>query len=394
MNAMQQGVVTLLRSAITGEVLPLPEDFDIEAAYPVVRAHQIATTIYEAAARCGISQQHPAMQKLFQHYCKSLQVSGRQLRSLEQICSAFSAAGIDYMLLKGSILKKLYPKPEMRMMGDADVLIRLEQYEAIVPVMEQLGFQLMKETGHELTWVSGALEVELHKSLFPPAADDFHAYYGDGWSMAKRAEGSQHVMSAEDSYIFIFTHFVKHFRSSGIGCRQVMDLWVYRRANPDMDEAYIISVLEKIHLRAFYENMLRTISAWFEDGAEDDQVQLITDVIFSSGSWGSTRTRTLAAGVRDAKRSGRRFKGKTAYVLRRIFPGVDSLRMRYPVLKKAPYLLPGVWLYFLVSKSLFTKGAWHRHMDNLSALTRENVETHSQMLRFVGLDDQGEDMSV
>ena len=37
-------------------------------------------------------------------------------------------------------MKALYPAPELRVMGDADVLIRLEQYEKIVPLMEKMGF--------------------------------------------------------------------------------------------------------------------------------------------------------------------------------------------------------------------------------------------------------------
>lgn len=386
MNVMQQGIVTLLRSAITGEVLALPEGFDIEKAYPVIKAHQIASMIYDAAVRCGVSPQHPVIQNLFQHYCKSIQVSSRQMRSLKQLCAAFDAGGIDYMLLKGSILKGLYPKPEMRMMGDADVLIRMEQYGEIIPIVEKLGFQPKSETEHEMTWTSGSLELELHKCLFPPSADDFYAYFGNGWSLAKRKNGMQNVMTTEDSFIYIFTHFVKHYRGAGIGCRHVMDLWVYLRENPNMDEAYIKVVLDKMHLRTFYENMRRTIAAWFEHGAEDDKVKLITEVVFASGSWGTAQKGTLASGVRDMKRTQQRFKGRTAYILRRIFPGVEFLKATYPVLKKAPYLLPAVWLHFLVSKSLFTKGSWRKHMNNLSVLTRENVETHSQMLEFVGLD--------
>ena len=37
MNTMQQGVITLLRSAITGEKLPLPGGFDLEAVYPELK---------------------------------------------------------------------------------------------------------------------------------------------------------------------------------------------------------------------------------------------------------------------------------------------------------------------------------------------------------------------
>ena len=42
-----------------------------------------------------------------------------------------------FELIKSSIpSKKLYPKPELRVMGDADILIREEQYDKIKPVMD------------------------------------------------------------------------------------------------------------------------------------------------------------------------------------------------------------------------------------------------------------------
>ena len=39
-----------------------------------------------------------------------------------------------------------------------------------------------------------------------------------------------------------------------------------------------------------------------------------------------------------------------------------------------------------INRALFTKGSWKKHSHNLSLLTKENVETHRQMLEFVGLD--------
>lgn len=386
MNLTQKGVVALLKAAITGEKVPLPEGFDLGEAIRLTGPHHIGAMVYEGATRCGIDPQTPAMQKLFQHYCKAVQISRRQMRELERVFAAFDADGIDYMPLKGSVIKALYPKPELRTMGDADVLIRLAQYQQIIPIMQALGFEADKETEHELVWRTGALMLELHKCLIPEATSDYYTCYGDGWLRAQCTAGSRYAFSPEDTFIFLFAHFAKHYRTSGIGCRHLVDLWVFLRAHPELDEAYVQQVLDKLYLGAFYRNIRRTIAMWFEDGDADDAVDLITEVIFANGSWGTAEQAIVAAGVRDIQRADQKFQGKTAYIIRRLFPGKEYLQMNYPILKKAPYLLPGVWVYFLISRTLFTKGAWRKHSRNLSALTKENVETHRQMLDFVGLD--------
>lgn len=386
MNEAQRGIVALLKSAVTGEKADLPDGFDLEQAAGIVLSHHCSTLVWKGALQSGFDPQKPFMQKLFQYYCKAVQVNRRQMRELERIFTAFDEHGIDYMPLKGCILKKLYPAPEMRMMGDADILIRLEQYERIIPVLQELGLQEKQETEHELVWASDALKVELHKWLIAPSGSEFPTYFGNGWPLAKRAEGCRHAMTPEDTFVYLFTHFTKHYRGSGIGCRHLVDLWVYLRAHPGLDEARVREALALLHLERFYQNVRRTISVWFEDGDGDETTRLITEFLFSSGSWGSQEQGTLASGVRNMQQPDHKLQGKAAYILKRIFPDVSYLRLNYPVLKKAPYLLPGVWVHFLVSRVFFTRSAWKKHARNLSVLTKENLDSHRQMLERVGLD--------
>ena len=49
MNITYQGILVLLRSAITGEKLALPEGFDLAAAYGDIRRHQLVPLAYEGA---------------------------------------------------------------------------------------------------------------------------------------------------------------------------------------------------------------------------------------------------------------------------------------------------------------------------------------------------------
>ena len=387
MNTMQTGVITLLKSAVTQQSYQLPDEFDLEAAYPKLKRHHMAATIFDGAVLCGIPQEKPVMQRLVQSSCKSLLVSERQMRVTNRICAAFDQHGIDYMPLKGCRMKLLYPRPELRMMGDVDILVRMEQYDRIKPIMKSLGLAEGDVTDHELHWRSKNLLVELHSRLIPSYNKDFYAYFGDGWKLAVRQEGTRYAMTPEDEMVFLFTHFAKHYRDGGIGCRYVLDLWVFLRNNPDMDEEKVQQELEKLQLREFYENIRQLIRVWFEGAPSDEKIDFITDFIFASGSWGSADSKVTSIGVRDRHHKGN-FRAKLVYILRHVFPGVRTLRGKYRVLQRAPWMLPLVWIYRPFYKLLNKqeRASVRRHAIGMKNLTPEKLETRQQALNYVGLD--------
>lgn len=386
MNTLQQGITTLLRCAITGERLPLPEGFELEAALEDIRRHSMVTLVYEGALNCGIDAKSPVMQELFQKYLRAYMKSEGQVKLIGKIFSAFDEQGIDYMPLKGSKMKALYPKPELRIMGDADILIRMEQYERIIPIMESLGFTAGVESDHELIWKSKALFLELHKRLIPSYNEDFYAYFGDGWQLAKQKNGTRYSMTPEDEMVYLFTHFAKHYRDGGIGCRHVVDLWVFLRSRPDMDEAAVKAELEKMQLLVFYENIRNLMSVWFEGARSDEKMDFITDFIFTSGDWGRAETRFASQMVKKSKHSALSFNGKLMYTWGVLFPSVKSMEQKYTVLKKAPWLLPAVWVYRPVYKLLFEREAFGRQKKKIGMADQKQVDTRRQVLNYVGLD--------
>lgn len=386
MKELYKGIITLLKSAILQQSMPLPEDFQLEEAAKLIKTHQMTTLIYEGALCCGISQQEPFLRKLFAPYCKMLQISERQLQALNRLYRAFEEYNIDYMPLKGSKMKALYPKPELRVMGDADILIRTEQYDSIRSVMQSLQFTEGEETVHELVWKSDALYLELHKHLIPSYNRDFYGYFGEGWARAKLLRGTQYTMTPEDEFIFLFTHFAKHYRDGGIGCRHVVDLWVYLRAYPELDLDYIQKELKKLQLLDFYRNIRRLISTWFEDQESDPKTDFLTEFIFASGSFGQIENRVLSRAVRDANHSVLGFSGKLLYFWNLAFPGTEILQGKYTILKKHPCLLPLVWLIRPFYKVFFERSPLKTQLRNLAAVDQQGVDHHQKMLHYVGLD--------
>lgn len=385
MTELQQGILTLIKSAILDRPFPLPSGFSLAEVPELCRAHEITPMVCEGAVNCGIHTQ-PGFRTLFQESCQHLLLSERQGVAIQSICRTFDKNGIDYMPVKGCLMKRRYPKHEFRPMSDADILVRTNQYDKIRPLMKELGFFEGVESNHEYIWLSRSLNVELHKRLVPSYNKDYYAYFGDGWRLATQRKGTRYAMTPEDEFIYLFVHLAKHYRDGGIGCRQMVDLWVHRRSFPDLDEPYLRRELKKLQLLEFYENILRTLAVWFEDGPADEITRCITDFIFTSGAWGTEEDHMLSEAVREQKMAGSVLGGKLASGIKLVFPPYSGMAMHFPVLKKVPILLPVMWpvrwleLLFVRRKSALKKGALIR------TATAERVQTYQERLNYVGLD--------
>ncbi|MBR3927417.1 MAG: nucleotidyltransferase family protein [Clostridia bacterium] len=388
MDTIHRGIITLLKSAITGEKLSLPEGFDIEKAYAKIKSHHVIPLAYTGAVNCGIDQSHPVMHKLFQGYLKAMQISQRQMRDLRRVFEAFEEQKIDFLPLKGCNMKEKYPRPELRMMGDADILIREKQYKRIKPIMSGLGFQEGIIGPQHVQWESSSLCVELHNSLFGKKETKVHDYFKNPWSYAKPQRGTRYAMSEEDMLVYQFAHFARHYRSSGIGCRHVTDLWVFFRSYPNLNEAIIREKLEKMRLWTFFNHIRRLIDVWFENAEADDQTEFITRSVFTGGSWGSSRNHVLSESARRMGSSDSVFKAKLKYLRETFFPGLDDMRYRYSVLHKAPYLLPVMWFVRIFSRITTLSEDIKKQRNMLHTLNEPALLERKRALEYVGLMDE------
>lgn len=385
MKKFQREYIGLIQAAFTGTPIELSPDFDWEKAVNLSKKHNIAPIIFYGAVSCNISKENEYMRELYQLTLQSLKISLRQTHEIKQIESAFEKEGIDYMPLKGTILKTVYPKPEMRTMGDADVLIRLEQYSQIQEIMTSLGFEFQYESDHELVWKKPSLFLELHKSIMTTYNKDFYHHFGSGWKIANRLPNCcRHEMSAEDFYIFIFVHFTKHYRISGIGIKHLIDLWVYANANPGLDWSHIENELKKMNLHKFYLNVKKTISAWFECKCETEITDLITNVIFNSGQYGSMDMAIVNRSLRNGDDSALKIKCKR--ILSTVFLPYSVMKVKYEVLKKAPILLPFAWVIRCFDVLFNQKNHLNRYMKRMNQINSKQVNENKLALHVVGLD--------
>lgn len=386
MDNFHSDVIKLINSAINDETCELSDEFNICEVRKLAKRHQIVTLVYYGLVKCGISADLPIMQEMFLDVAKDIVVNARQKNELNKLFENFNNHKIDYMPLKGVLLKELYPKDEMRPMGDADILINTEQYDQIKPIMLSLGYNEKVESDHELIWTKPELYVELHKRIISSYNKDFYEYFGDGWKFAKKCNGTCYSMTTEDQFIYLFTHFAKHYRGTGIGLRHIVDLCVYRKSNPEMDDTYVKSQLKKFQLDAFYENILRTLLVWFDGAKEDSVTEFITSVILNNGVYGNKQANILATALKESKETGNSKQVRIKRILGNAFPPYSIMSEKFPVLKKVSILLPVFWLVRIINTFLFKRKQLSGKIYEYKTISSEQIEGYKEGLNFVGLD--------
>lgn len=385
MTITQKGLLVLIKSALTGETLALPEDFSLEQADPIIQSQSLLPLAYQGAYNCGIPLDAEIMIRYKKQYYAILLQHERQMQAVQQIYDAFEKNGIDYMPLKGCILKDLYPQPEMRIMGDADILIRLEQYDKIRPIMKELGFQYQSESDHDFSWVRSELHVELHKSLLPPKKEAFYDYTVNGWELAVSENGCRYTMHPEDIFIYLFVHMTKHYHRRGIGSRQFLDLFLLRHAYPQMEEAYIEKEMDRIHLLEFYQNVSALLNCWFDEMPANEITEAMTQYIFSGGNWGiyERYLQTREATARANPNSPGNAKGT---VLRKmLFPPLQEMQSLYRTLVKLPYLLPFFWVFRGFQLFFRNPALIVRKIYLIRHISADESDARLEELNFVGL---------
>lgn len=385
MEEFKRNLVSIIQAAFSGKAFDVSPDFNWENAIRVANKHAIVPIVYYGALACRDSKKEKYMDILHRLTLMNTMVSTRQMYEIVQIEKEFEAENISYMPLKGAILKKIYPKPEMRTMGDADILIKLEQYPKVKSIMEQRGFAFQHETDHELVWKKATLYLELHKSVMTSYNKDFYRYFGTGWEIAKNIpNSSRYEMSPEDFYIYAFVHFTKHYRISGIGIKHLIDLWVYTNAHPQLNWTYIENELEKMHLSEFHVNVRRTIDVWFNGDEETDVTDLITNVIFNSGQYGSAEMAIVNRSLQNGRDSALQIK--VARVFRCVFLPYSSMKEKYPILNNLPILLPVMWVVRCFEVLFRDKARLNGFLSRAKQIDNTQINENRQALNAVGLD--------
>ncbi|HEX9063427.1 MAG TPA: nucleotidyltransferase family protein [Clostridia bacterium] len=188
---------------------------------------------------------------------------------LKRLHETFDKEKIPAVFLKGIVLKKLYPQPELRCMRDIDIFVEPGKVDDATAVLAQLGYKVKdgeKEDhdGLHIVFIKdNSLSVELHYSLLHKAfmgRVNIDFWYEHIWSNIRTMEfeGTNfNVLSYDDEFINLIIHFATHMVYSGASLKQLYDILIFVNTySSSMDWNYICYALNNIGLLTFAKILL------------------------------------------------------------------------------------------------------------------------------------------
>lgn len=384
LTSFERDMISIIRAAIVGTEPNISENFDFDLAYGFSQKMQIAPLVC-----CGIEKLPNAFldtgsKKFLKSTISYSFYCDFQDKEIESILGEFDKQQIEYLRLKGTDIKRLYPRSELRLMSDADILIKKKQYKKIKAIMLSLGYKAVTESDHEYIWQKNGINIELHKRLIPSYNKDYYNYFGDGWRLAKPREDkpNEYVMSNEDNFIYLFTHYAKHYRDSGIGVKHLTDFYVFLNENKNLDWNYVNEELKVLQLYDFWQTTKNVLDVLFKNAECDEKSAFVIRRIFDGAAYGSYENHVLSDGVKASKSTK---NARMKKIWEGIFPSFSLLKIKHKFLKWLPFLLPLVWLCHWV-KTIFNPKKLARKRKELNTISSENIKTYQDELNYVGLD--------
>lgn len=333
-------------------------DLDINYLIKLCKNHSMLPLLYVALKHYNIELTLEQEKYLSKHYQNAIFVEAVQESEKNLILDLLCENHIKCMPMKGSLLKHLYPSPELRTMSDIDILFDTKRTKDVKKIMNSLGYKCDKAGGKDDEYHKPPfLNIEMHRIMVDEGHELIADYYNNIWDVIKPIkEGSLiYEMSLEDFYIHMVAHVARHYAVGGIGIRFVFDEWIYLKQYEDvLNFEYINSEFEKINLLKFAENFKNMTVKWFKGLETTDLEEDMSKYIFDSGTHGNL-VHEQSVKILLGKEGTNNFKSnKFLYVWKLIFPSFRYMKARNRILKKIPILLP----YFYVQRwcyALFKK---------------------------------------
>ena len=284
-----------------------------------------------------------------------------QLNSVQtELIAQLQARNIAVAVLKGLSVAWYYRHPDMRCLGDIDILIDKENVKETAEMLKSWGYT-QTHIGHVFhsSFEKDGVTVEVHHEAteVPHSEGGTRARHIMNEFLSERRQVQVNdtvfpVLSDTHQALMLLLHMERHMTEMDIGLRQVCDWAAFVDASDSSHwEQHTLEMLEYCGLLSYakvvtkacvaYLGLEETKCAWCM-GAEDELVDRFMEDAFRGGNLGAANNKRLGSAFTDRSLLGQKKQG----LLKGVFVKMTNRAYSYyPVVRKYKVLLPLCWLY-------------------------------------------------
>ena len=381
---------------------------NIGILYYIAKKHNLVSLMAQAMEKMGFESDSDIWKRWLKEKNQLIYKSVLMDVEREAIQNFFEENNIWYMLLKGMVIRKYYPAPELREMADNHILFDNKYSKEVYDFMTARGYKSddYNKGYHDEYLKPPAYNFEMHRQLVSSKErPKWYEYYKDVKSiLINDANGkNQFYFSDNDFYVYFIVHTYKHFLNSGMGLRTVLDVYLYLNNLQDkLDFDYIEEQLKKLDAYDFEQTFRSLTFKMFGENAKegnaaadelqdsfdakeqdmlresfdakkqdklcgsfdakeqdkwwnsfDDKEHDMLSYILDAGTYGNLEN-SVAHKMGYTKGEKKKASDKAKYIFRRLFPSMDTIEEFFPFFYKHKWAIPFLYIY-RIGKIPFTR---------------------------------------
>lgn len=344
MTEAEKQFLYLFRCHLNNEKLPDGYHFDISRVFSLAVIHNILPAIYEVAAQTGAD--------LSLYKMSAIKLFGSQVAKNEAFRELYNEAvaeGMEPIVLKGPVCSVCYNKPDYRLSSDFDIVVGESDKERLHNFFINKGFQF--NNGSYSDSLNG-LYIEVDSSLAEGEGiiREMAETTFEGFRERCITIESYKSLCHTDCLVYLVYHAFKHFVGSGFGIRQLADVGLFiKKFRDEIDFLRVDEMITSMGIKSFYENVIVCFNRYLSDEPvlninenedyichEDFVSDLLSAGVFGKSSEDRLHSATLVLNaVQNNKKSG---------FVESLFPPYKTMKNKFVILQKLPFLLPIFWV--------------------------------------------------
>jgi len=391
-SSEERALFSLLAAAMFQVGLPLmPEGFDWKRVIEEARQQAVLPLVAEGMASLPPARQAPQELKQAAQQAAFYAVTAyeRILHTQDQLIALFQRENIPCVILKGLGAAACYPKPELRLQGDIDLLVHRHDLDRACALLERTGYQENKRPQDKhIAFLGHGAEVELHYEAanYPgnPAGEAIHAHMSQVVDRAVQVALGPYrfpALKGLDQAVSLLMHMQRHIWAEGLGLRQLCDWTMFvHHLEEGRWEQEIAPALQSFGLYRFaqivtgscakYLGLPEQACRWHRGiGADDLSHSLLIDLV-SSGNFGRKDPDRQGYILIEGPENGKPIR---VCPISRINA---KARLHMPLCKRYPVFLPVAWVYLPVRYYLGRRKGKHMPIRlNPAAIAKAKIRT-------------------
>ena len=388
MTKEQEFMLCCLRAYFEGKKNNTEVDIDPKAFYEFCNAHNLAPIVFSTVKdNVALRNDKNAFEAFKTAFYDAIVNYDMQKAVIDELGELLTANKVDHIFFKGSQLKEYFPVPELRLMSDIDVLIRLADREKVKTLFTANGFELTEDNGPVYNYHKGDVLVECHTKIVSGKVGNADAenYFENAVNHAK-FDGFCGELEPEYNLLYLLTHIAHHFWFYGAGVKMILDLAVFiKHFSPDIDS--VVNKADELNLKLFSQIIFSICYDWFGVGKKYDvKTDDTKEFLLGFGAFGNINRNKAAVVRRKAIEDGHNSGFMTKLAL--LFPSYKKMK-NIPYIKfidGRPYLLPFCWIYRIIYNFKNKKGFVKEATSDLASdETRAEAQKEFEYFEEIGL---------